>query len=44
MKVLPAQADSIVKSPPGNLMAALIYGPDAGHVTERVKDLTNAIT
>jgi len=43
MKVLPAQADSIVKSPPGNLMAALIYGPDAGHVTERVKDLTNAI-
>lgn len=43
MKVTTAQADRLVKNPPKDLIAALIYGPDSGMVRERAETLLKTV-
>lgn len=44
MKIPPARIDAFIKSPDKAVTAALLYGPDAGLLTERSKLLAKAIT
>lgn len=43
MKVSTAQADRLVKSPPRDLIAALVFGPDGGMVRERAETLLKTV-
>ena len=43
MKVSPAAADRFAKSPPPEIGAVLVYGPDSGLVRERGRSLLNAV-
>ena len=43
MKVSGTAADRFAKAPPENICAVLLYGPDAGLVRERAKNLVSAV-
>ncbi len=43
MKIAPRQLESFLKAPPGDILAALVFGPDHGLVKERADALACAI-
>lgn len=43
MKIAPKDADRFAKAPPAAIRAVLVYGPDSGLVSERLKNLAASV-